>query len=76
MRLSVALFSQGLQLRMGTKCKHMRSVLERGVPTVVVQSILQVIEVQQLVPALADEVQRVLEQSQERLEWTQDMCTH
>jgi hypothetical protein len=41
--------------------------------TVVVQGILKVVEVQELVSSFADEVERILEQGQERLEWNQDV---
>ena len=41
--------------------------------TVVVQGILEVVEVQELVSSFADEVERILEQGQERLEWNQDV---
>ena len=41
--------------------------------TVVVQGILEVVKVQELVSSFADEVERILEQGQERLEWNQDV---
>ena len=44
--------------------------------TVVVQGVLKVVVVQELVSSLAYQVYGVLEQGQQRLEWTQDVCSH
>ena len=41
-----------------------------------VQGVLEVVKVQQFVSSFADEMERVLEQGQEGLEWTQNMGSH
>ena len=44
--------------------------------TVVVQGVLEVVKVEEFVSSLADEVERILEQRHETLEWNQDMGRH
>ena len=41
-----------------------------------VQGVLEVVKVQQFVSSFADEMERILEQGQEGLEWAQNMSSH
>ena len=49
---------------------------ERERLTVMVQGVLEVVKVQQFISSFADEMERILEQGQEGLEWAQNMGSH
>ena len=57
-------------------CEREKEWQERERLTVMVQGVLEVVKVQQFVSSFADEMERILEQGQEGLEWTQNMGSH
>ena len=57
-------------------CEREKEWQERERLTVMVQGVLEVVKVQQFVSSFADEMERILEQGQEGLEWAQNMGSH